>query len=179
MRKLLNEELGRLSADEVKASERLPVVVVLEDVRSHLNVGSVFRTADAFGIDAIHLCGITGCPPHRDIHKTALGATESIPWTYWPQTMDCIAHLKQNGYIIYAIEQAEQSVFLNMFKPLEGNKYAFVFGNEVEGVTQEVVNACDGVVEIPQYGSKHSLNIAVSAGVVLWDVTSKIRAAKA
>ncbi|MCW5907644.1 MAG: RNA methyltransferase [Chitinophagales bacterium] len=176
MRKLLNEELPRLTEEEFKAQPKMPLVLVLDNVRSHLNVGSVFRTADAFLIEGVYLCGITGQPPHRDIHKTALGATETVVWKYVYSTMEAVTELKMNGYRIVSIEQAEGSVMLNEFKPVAGERYAIVFGNEVEGVAQEVVNASDVVVEIPQYGTKHSLNIAVSVGIVVWDVTGKMRA---
>jgi len=175
MRKLLNEELPRLSPEEFSQASKIPVVIVLDNVRSHLNVGAVFRTADAFLIEAIHLCGITGTPPHRDIHKTALGATETVQWQYWENTSDCIAHLKQTGYKVAAIEQAEEAVMLHQFHPEKGEGYALVFGNEVDGVQQEVVNISDMVIEIPQYGTKHSLNISVSAGVVIWDVFRKLK----
>jgi tRNA G18 (ribose-2'-O)-methylase SpoU len=153
----------------------MPLVLVLDNVRSHLNVGSVFRTADAFLVEAIYLCGITGQPPHRDIHKTALGATETVAWKYFASTIEAVRELKQNGYRLVSIEQAEGAVMLNDFKTEAGNKYAVVFGNEVEGVGQEIVSASDVVVEIPQYGTKHSLNIAVSAGIVVWDMVQKMK----
>lgn len=175
MRKLLNEELPRLTPEQAMLADKFPVVLLLDNVRSHLNVGSVFRTADAFQAGAIYLCGITGIPPHRDIHKTALGATETVKWEYHESTLEAVQQLKNNHYKVFAIEQAEQAVMLDAWQPLKGERYAFVFGNEVEGVQQEVVNLCDGVIEIPQYGTKHSLNIAVSAGVVLWDVVCKIK----
>lgn len=175
MRKLLNEELNRLSPEEFKATEKTPMVIVLDNIRSHLNVGSVFRTADAFLVEAIYLCGITGTPPHRDIHKTALGATETIAWKHHDTTLGAVKELKQQGYIIVSIEQAEQAVMLDEFTPDAGKKYAVVFGNEVDGVGQEVVSESDVVIEIPQYGMKHSLNIAVSAGIVVWDLFVKMR----
>ncbi len=175
MRKLLNEELPRLNEEEFKAAEKMPVVLMLDNVRSHLNVGSVFRTADAFLIQAIYLCGITGTPPHRDIHKTALGATETVTWAHYENTLLAVEELKQDGYTIVSIEQAERAVMLNDFKPAPDARYAIVFGNEVDGVAQEVVSASDIVVEIPQFGMKHSLNIAVSAGMVVWDVAMKLR----
>lgn len=174
MRKLLNEELPRLSRDEFKTHPKTPLVIVLDNVRSHLNVGSVFRTADAFLVQAIYLCGITGTPPHRDIHKTALGATETVEWHYCPIVTDAITQLKEKGYTIIAIEQAENAVMLNNFQPEKDKQYAVIFGNEVEGVVQEAVNTADVVVEIPQFGMKHSLNIAVSAGVVIWDLAEKM-----
>ena len=174
MRKLLNEELNRLTADEFRAHSKTPLVIVLDNVRSHLNVGSVFRTADAFLIEAIYLCGITGIPPHRDIHKTALGATETVAWKHFPSTISAIEILKKEGFQIISIEQAENAVMLNKFMPVEGLKYAIVFGNEVEGVEQQVVSAGDVVIEIPQFGMKHSLNVAVSAGIVVWDLVCKM-----
>jgi len=175
MRKLLNEELPRLSKEEFMEQKKTPVVIVLDNVRSHLNVGSVFRTADAFLIEAIYLCGITGTPPHRDIHKTALGATDTVSWKYFESALEAIKDLKNDGFKIIAIEQAESATMLDAFMPVKGEKYAVVFGNEVEGVEQEVVSVSDTVVEIPQYGTKHSLNIAVSVGVVVWDLICKLR----
>ncbi len=175
MRKLLNEELPRLSKEEFKEEQKFPLVIVLDNVRSHLNVGSVFRTSDAFLIEAVYLCGITGTPPHRDIHKTALGSTETVSWKHFPSTMEAVKDLKKEGYRIVSVEQAENAVMLNDFVPATGEKYAVVFGNEVEGVEQEVVSASDMVLEIPQYGMKHSLNISVSVGVVVWDIVSKLR----
>lgn len=175
MRKLLNEELPRLTTEQMKQTQKLPLVIVLDNVRSHLNVGSVFRTADAFLVEAIYLCGITGTPPHREIHKTALGATETVQWKYFSTTQHALDDLKSNSYKVIAIEQAEQAVMLNDFKPSQDEKYAFVFGNEVEGVSQQVIDVCNNVIEIPQFGTKHSLNIAVSAGVVIWDVFSKLK----
>jgi len=170
MRKLLNSELERKSIEEFRSSEKLPIVVVLDNVRSAYNVGSVFRTADAFPVEAIYLCGITGYPPHKEILKTALGATETVKWKYHKSTLEVISELKAAGYKIYAIEQAEGSIMLNDFKLLELNaKLALVFGHEVDGVQQDIMNVCDGCIEIPQGGTKHSLNIAVSAGVVLWE----------
>ncbi len=174
MRKLLNEELERLSVEEYKEHAKTPLVLVLDNVRSHLNVGSVFRTADAFLVEAIYLCGITGVPPHRDIHKTALGATETVAWKHFAETKEAIAALKESGYKIITLEQAENAIMLNDFIPQKGLKYAVVLGNEVEGVSQEIVSNADLVIEIPQFGTKHSLNIAVSAGVVVWDLFNKI-----
>ena len=175
MRKLLNEELPRLSKEEFIEQKKTSVVIVLENVRSHLNVGSVFRTADAFLIEAIYLCGITGTPPHRDIHKTALGATDTVAWKHFATTAEAIDALKKDGFKIIAIEQAESATMLDEFVPAKGEKYAVVFGNEVEGVEQEVVSIADTEIEIPQYGTKHSLNIAVSVGVVVWDLVCKMR----
>lgn len=175
MRKLLNEELPRLSREEFKAEKKTPLIIVLDNVRSHLNVGSVFRTADAFLIEEIFLCGITGTPPHRDIHKTALGATETVTWKHFDSTTEAVQQLKEHGYYIIAIEQADKAVMLHEFIPVGTQKYAVVFGNEVDGVAQEVVSSSDIVVEIPQFGMKHSLNISVSAGIVMWDMFLKLR----
>ena len=173
MRKLLNRELGRKSIDQFINSEKSPFVIVLDNVRSHNNVGSVFRTADAFLTEKIFLCGITARPPHRDIQKTALGATDSVAWSYYQVTTDAIAELKGKGYKIIGIEQAEGSVELQDVKVEKGEKYALVFGHEVNGVDQEVLDQCDLCVEIPQFGTKHSFNIAVSAGIVLWEFNKK------
>jgi 23S rRNA (guanosine2251-2'-O)-methyltransferase len=170
MRKLLNSELERKTLDQFKKTEKSPFIIVLDNVRSQSNVGSIFRTADAFLTEAIYLCGITSCPPHREIQKTALGATESVFWKYFPTTADAINELKGKGYKIIAIEQAEGSTELQNFKTAGGVKYALVFGHEVNGVAQEIVNICDQCVEIPQFGTKHSFNIAISAGIVLWEV---------
>ncbi len=175
MRKLLNEELPRLSKEEFKQQAKTPLIIVLDNVRSHLNVGSVFRTADAFLVERICLCGITGTPPHRDIHKTALGATETVAWQHYETTTAAIEELKAQGVKIIAIEQAENAVMLDAFVPEPGQRYAVVFGNEVDGVEQQVVTAADIVVEIPQYGTKHSLNIAVSAGIVTWHLVYMMR----
>jgi tRNA G18 (ribose-2'-O)-methylase SpoU len=175
MRKLKNEELHRISKDDFKAADKTPLILVLDNVRSHLNVGSVFRTADAFAVEAVYLCGITGAPPHRDIQKTALGATETVAWKYFETTQAALEELKQNGILIAAIEQAENATQLHEFEFPEGKKLALVFGNEVDGVEQSIVSASDYVIEIPQFGTKHSLNISVSAGVVVWDLVSKWR----
>jgi tRNA G18 (ribose-2'-O)-methylase SpoU len=175
MRKLLNEELHRKSIDEFKSAVKTPIIIVLDNVRSLNNVGSVFRTADAFLIEAIYLCGITGTPPNKDIQKTALGSTETVAWKHYNNTIDAVNELKQNGYKVLAIEQAESAIMLNDFKPSVNEKLAIVFGNEVKGVQQEVIDASDDVIEIPQAGTKHSLNIAVSVGVVLWDLFLKVR----
>lgn len=175
MRKLKNEELHRISKDDFKAADKTHLILVLDNVRSHLNVGSVFRTADAFAVEAVYLCGITGIPPHRDIQKTALGATETVAWKYFETTQAALEELKQNGILIAAIEQAENATQLHEFEFPEGKKLALVFGNEVDGVEQSIVSASDYVIEIPQFGTKHSLNISVSAGVVVWDLVSKWR----
>jgi tRNA G18 (ribose-2'-O)-methylase SpoU len=168
-RKLLNEELGRKSIEEFKKSDKLPIVVILDNVRSLNNVGSVFRTSDAFLVEKIFLCGITGTPSHPEIHRSALGAEKSVEWEYFESTVKAVEHLKQLGYFIVSIEQVEKSVLLNQFIPVFGKKYALVFGNEVKGVDQEVVDMSHMCIEIPQLGTKHSFNISVSAGIVLWD----------
>jgi len=174
MRKLKNSELNRLSVKDFKTSNKTPLIVVLDNVRSLNNIGSVFRTCDAFLIEKIYLCGITAAPPHKDIHKTALGSTESVDWEYVENTLDLIKRLKSEKIKILSIEQAENSTLLNAFTPEGDTRYAIVFGNEVKGISQDVVNSSDKVIEIPQYGTKHSLNISVSAGVVIWDLFVKI-----
>ncbi len=175
MRKIKNEELGRLSADEFKLAKKNPAVLVLDDVRSAMNVGSAFRTSDAFCLKKIYLCGITATPPHREINKTALGAQDSVEWEHKEKVADCIEELRKDDYQIVTVEQADESTSLLDFKIEEGKKYAFVFGNEVFGVNDHVVETADTVLEIPQYGTKHSLNISVSIGVVLWDFVSKLK----
>ncbi|MFT6167703.1 MAG: tRNA G18 (ribose-2'-O)-methylase SpoU [Vicingaceae bacterium] len=172
-RKLANEELGRIDLESFKNAEKTPIVVVLDNIRSLNNIGSVFRTADAMAIEAVYLCGITAQPPHREINKTALGATESVHWKYYEKTEVAVASLKEEGYTILSIEQTEGSVYLNDFEVRQGQKLALVFGHEVYGVEQDIIDLSDAVVEIPQKGTKHSLNISVSAGVVLWDLSSK------
>ncbi|WP_297703144.1 RNA methyltransferase [uncultured Eudoraea sp.] len=174
MRKLKNSELDRLDIDEFKSASKTPLVLVLDNIRSLNNIGSVFRTADSFLIEKIYLCGITATPPHKDIHKTALGATESVAWEYKKSTVDLIAEL-QKDHLCLAVEQTENATPLNYFIPETSTKYVLVFGNEVKGVSQEVVDSCQGVLEIPQYGTKHSLNISVSAGIVIWDLWSKLQ----
>ena len=174
MRKITNTELNRPSLEEFAAQAKTGVTVVLDNVRSAQNVGSFFRTADAFAIEHIALCGITSTPPNREIHKTALGAEESIAWSYYPTTSECVEKLRSEGYRILAIEQVEGAVMLDQFRAEEGVKYAIIFGNEVMGVDQEVVDMCDGAIEIPQYGTKHSLNVSVSGGVVLWEFTKQL-----
>ncbi len=173
MKKLSMEELDRLSVSQFREIDKIPVVVVLDNIRSQHNIGSVFRTADAFRIESIHLCGITATPPNREIQKTALGATESVNWKYYSTTMESLIELKKQGYSIIAIEQADESKPINEFKPQIINKMALVFGNEVYGVQDEVMSICDDCIEIPQYGTKHSLNVSVSAGIVIWDVYNK------
>jgi len=170
MRKLLNSELGRKSIEEYRSSDKSPFTIVLDNVRSHNNVGSVFRTADAFLTKKIILCGITPKPPHRDIQKTALGATESVEWSYYEETTDAVSDLKAEGYKIIGIEQADGAVELQDLKIEPGQKYALVFGHEVNGVGQKVIDMCDICAEIPQFGTKHSFNIAISVGIVLWEV---------
>ena len=175
MRKLLNEELDRLDIQGFKNSSKIPVVVVLDNVRSLNNIGSVFRTADAFRLESIALCGITATPPHKDIHKTALGATESVNWKYYENTIDALKELKDAGYKILAIEQVEGGVMLEEIRTEPDQKYALVFGHEMRGVQQEVINASDLCIEIPQLGTKHSLNISVAAGIVIWEMFKKLR----
>lgn len=175
-RKLDNAELGRKTIDEYRSADKLPLVVVLDNVRSLNNVGSVFRTADALLIESICLCGFTGTPPHKEIHKTALGAELSVPWQHYASTTEAIASLRAQGYTIASVEQAEHSMSLCDFMPQKEQRYAFVFGNELHGVEQDVVNQSDMCIEIPQFGTKHSFNIAVSAGIVLWDCFVKLQA---
>lgn len=170
MRKLLNEELDRLSVDDFKKVEKVPFTIVLDNVRSLHNVGSVFRTADAFRLEGIYLCGITATPPHREIHKTALGATESVAWEYRERTTEAIRELKERGYRILSVEQTEGAVLLDQVQLSERQKYALVFGHEIRGVDQEVVDQSDQCIEIPQYGTKHSLNVSVAAGIVIWEL---------
>jgi 23S rRNA (guanosine2251-2'-O)-methyltransferase len=173
MRKLSMDELNRKTVEEFKEADKTPVVVVLDNVRSMHNVGSIFRTADAFLIEGIYLCGYTPRPPHRDINKTALGATETVSWKYYSGVLDAIKELKTAGYELWAAEQAENSYKLHDAGFRTGNKIAIVFGNEVEGVSNEVLELCDGCIEIPQQGMKHSLNISVAAGIVLWEMYKK------
>tara|TARA_B100000780_G_scaffold188187_1_gene132252 strand:+ start:638 stop:1162 length:525 start_codon:yes stop_codon:yes gene_type:complete len=174
MRKLRNNELGRISVSTFKKTTKTPIIVVLDNIRSLNNVGAVFRTSDAFLIEKIYLCGITGTPPHREIHKTALGATESVDWEYKEDTLALVNELKAQGVLVAAIEQVENSVMLDEFSLDATKKIAIVLGNEVKGVQQEVVSAADYCIEIPQKGTKHSLNISVSCGVLLWDLFQKI-----
>jgi tRNA G18 (ribose-2'-O)-methylase SpoU len=174
MRKLKNNELGRITVDEFKSVEKTPIIVVLDNIRSLNNIGSVFRTSDAFLIEKIYLCGICATPPNKDIHKTALGATESVDWEYVEDTLVLVEKLKAENVKVLAIEQAENSTKLDTFLPEKNEKYAIVMGNEVKGVQQEVVNASDLCIEIPQIGTKHSLNISVTTGVVIWDLFTKL-----
>lgn len=173
MRKLSMDELGRKTVEEFKQASKNPVVAVLDNIRSMHNVGSVFRTADAFLAEGVVLCGYTPQPPHRDIHKTALGATETVDWIYTATTVEAVQQLKAEGYRILGIEQTEGSISLETYTPVPGEKIAVVFGNEVEGVDQEVLKQCDGCLEIPQLGMKHSLNISVAAGIVLWKLSEQ------
>ncbi len=175
MRKLKLDELNRVSVEEFKKQDKLPVTVLLDSVRSMHNVGSIFRTSDGFSVERIFLCGITGTPPHREIEKTALGATQSVEWAHFADIRDAIQQLKSEGYRIIAIEQADQSVMLNEFQPAVSEKYALIFGNEVNGVSDEAMALIDSCIEIPQFGTKHSFNIVVSAGIVLWDFFAKLR----
>ena len=167
--------MNRLTVDEFKQEEKTPLVVVLDNVRSLNNVGAVFRTADAFLLESIYLCGITSTPPHPEIHKTALGAEDSVNWQYFEKTEDAVSVLKTKGYIIFAVEQAKGSTFLQNFVTEKNQKYAIVLGNEVKGVQQNIVDICDGCIEIPQYGTKHSLNVSVSGGIVIWDFFKQLK----
>ncbi|KQC29929.1 RNA methyltransferase [Flagellimonas eckloniae] len=178
MRKLENSELDRLDVAGFKKAEKNPIIIVLDNIRSLNNIGSVFRTADAFLVKKVFLCGITATPPHKDIRKTALGATESVEWEYRQNTLELVPELKRQGARTIAVEQAENATMLNDFNVGNNETVALIFGNEVKGVSQEVVSACDLVLEIPQFGTKHSLNISVSAGVVVWDIWAKLRASK-
>lgn len=174
-RKLKNEELSRKSVKEYRQAEKSPIAVILDNVRSLNNIGSVFRSCDAFLVEKLLLCGITAQPPHRDIQKTALGATESVPWKYYKTTAEAITALREEGYLIVGVEQTEKSISLKDFYPEEESRTALVFGHEVKGIQQETVNLCDLCLEIPQHGTKHSLNISVAAGIVIWEVFSKVR----
>ena len=171
------EELHRISVQEFKEAEKLPLTVVLDNVRSQNNIGSVFRTGDAFRVERICLCGICSIPPHRDIHKTALGAEDSVDWTYYEETADCIRELKAHGYKVYAIEQVDDSIKLDNLSTFN-SKIAIVFGNEVEGVQDELLPLCDGSIEIPQQGTKHSLNVSCAAAIVMWELFKELRGKK-
>lgn len=173
MRKLKNEELIRKTVSDFKEAEKTPLILILDNIRSLNNIGSVFRTADAFLIEKIYLCGITATPPHKDIHKTALGATENVAWEYVENTLDVVQKLQNEKVSVWVIEQTEKAVLLDAFQPKKNSKHAFILGNEVRGVAQEVVNACGQALEIPQFGTKHSLNISVATGVVVWDYFTK------
>ena len=174
MRKLRNSELNRLTVEEFKKTRKIPLAVVLDNIRSCNNIGSVFRTSDALLIEKIYLCGITATPPNKEIHKTALDAEKSVEWQYFEKTEDAISALKNLGYSVYAIEQVENAIMLPDFRPGTREKIAVVFGNEVKGVQQKIINICSGSIEIPQFGTKHSFNISVSAGIVLWDLFIKL-----
>ena len=175
MRKLRNPELNRLTPEQYKKTEKLPLVVVLDNIRSCNNIGSVFRTSDALLIEKVYLCGITATPPNAEIHKTALDAEKTVAWEYFEKTEGAVPKLKNLGFKVFAIEQVENSISLPDYLPVPGEKVAVIFGNEVKGVQQSVVNLCDGCIEIPQFGTKHSFNVSVSAGIVLWDIFQKIR----
>lgn len=174
-RKLKITEMGRMSVDEFHEAEKLPLVVVLDGVRSLYNVGSVFRTSDAFRVAGVVLCGITATPPNAEIHKTALGAEDSVSWKYYADTMEAAAWLRSEGYTLLAIEQCEGSTMLQDFDPEPNKKYAVVLGNEVKGVQQQVVDACDACLEIPQFGTKHSMNVSVTAGIIIWHFASRLK----
>jgi tRNA G18 (ribose-2'-O)-methylase SpoU len=174
MRKLKTSEMNRLTVDEFKSSAKVPVIIVLDNIRSQNNVGSVFRTADAFRFDAIYLCGITATPPHREINKTALGATDTVSWRYFPETILALEFLHNEGYYIIGVEQTNTSIPLYLFHPDKEKKYALVFGNEVNGLDEKLIPYIDDCIEIPQYGTKHSLNVSVAAGIVIWDLFVKI-----
>jgi tRNA G18 (ribose-2'-O)-methylase SpoU len=178
MRKLENSELERKSIEAFREAQKTPIIIVLDDIRSLHNIGSVFRTADAFLIEKIYLCGITATPPNKEIHKTALGATETVAWEHNTDVLKVIENLKAEKVTVLAIEQVESAIFLQDFKVEKDQKYALVFGNEVFGVSQEAVALCDGCIEIPQLGTKHSLNISVSAGIVVWDLFKKMKWSK-
>lgn len=175
MRKLKINELNRLTAEAFKTTEKTPLVVVLDNIRSCNNIGSVFRTSDALLVEKIFLCGITATPPNKEIHKTALDAEKSVDWEYLEKTEEAVKKLQQDGFKVFAVEQVENSILLPDFKPASGEKVALVFGNEVKGVQQKVVNLCDGAIEIPQFGTKHSFNVSVSAGIVLWEIFQKMK----
>lgn len=175
MRKLANAELERLDKEGFKEAEKTPLILVLDDIRSLHNIGSVFRTADAFLVEKIYLCGITAVPPNKEIHKTALGATETVAWEYAKDVLEVVDRLHQEQVVVHSIEQTENSIMLNDFKVDATKKYALIFGNEVKGVAQEAINKSDGVIEIPQLGTKHSLNISVSTGIVVWDLFQKMQ----
>ena len=176
MRKLKNSELKRLSVSDFKTVKKTPIIIILDNIRSLNNIGSVFRTSDAFLIEKIYLCGITAQPPHKDIHKTALGSTDTVVWEYVEDALQLVHTLKAQNIKVCAIEQAEQATMLDAFTPTKNTTYALVFGNEVKGVSQNIVSNSDMVLEIPQFGTKHSLNISVSAGIVIWDMFSKLNA---
>lgn len=174
-RKLKITELNRISAEEFKKADKLPLVVILDNVRSLHNIGSVFRTSDAFRVECIYLCGITATPPHPEMHKTALGAEFTVDWKYVNNAVEAVDNLHQEGYVVFSIEQAENSIMLENIQLEQGRRYAVVLGNEVKGVQQEVIDHSDGCIEIPQYGTKHSLNVSVTAGIVIWDLFKQLK----
>ena len=174
-RKLKITELNRISAEEFKKANKLPLVVILDNVRSLHNIGSVFRTSDAFRVECIYLCGITATPPHPEMHKTALGAEFTVDWKYVNNAVEAVDNLRQKGYIVFSVEQAENSIMLEDMRLEQGKRYAVVLGNEVKGVQQEVIDHSDGCIEIPQYGTKHSLNVSVTAGIVIWDLFKQLK----
>ena len=174
-RKLKITELNRISAEEFKKADKLPLVVILDNVRSLHNIGSVFRTSDAFRVECIYLCGITATPPHPEMHKTALGAEFTVDWKYVNNAVEAVDNLRREGYIVFSVEQAENSLMLEDMRLEQGKRYAVVLGNEVKGVQQEVIDHSDGCIEIPQYGTKHSLNVSVTAGIVIWDLFKQLK----
>lgn len=174
MRKLKVTELNRISIEEFKQTEKIPLIIILDNVRSLNNIGSVFRTSDAFLVESIYICGISSVPPHPEIHKTALGAEYSVDWKYFEDAVDAVNELRSTGYEVLALEQAENSVLLNDLNPDDRKKYAVVLGNEVKGVDQKVIDACHGCLEIPQFGTKHSLNVSIAGGIVIWDLFNKL-----
>lgn len=174
-RKLKITELNRISAEEFKKADKLPLVVILDNVRSLHNIGSVFRTSDAFRVECIYLCGITATPPHPEMHKTALGAEFTVDWKYVNNVVEAVDNLRREGYIVFSVEQAENSIMLEDMRLEQGKRYAVVLGNEVKGVQQEVIDHSDGCIEIPQYGTKHSLNVSVTAGIVIWDLFKQLK----
>lgn len=174
-RKLKITELNRISAEEFKKADKLPLVVILDNVRSLHNIGSVFRTSDAFRVECIYLCGITATPPHPEMHKTALGAEFTVDWKYVNNAVEAVDNLRQEGYVVFSVEQAENSIMLEDMRLEQGRRYAVVLGNEVKGVQQEVIDHSDGCIEIPQYGTKHSLNVSVTAGIVIWDLFKQLK----
>ncbi|MDD4149066.1 MAG: RNA methyltransferase [Bacteroidales bacterium] len=175
MRKLPIDEIPRLSIEEFELTKKIPLIVVLDNIRSHHNIGAIFRTCDAFACEAVYLCGITGKPPHRDIHKTALGATETVKWKYFNNTIEAVLELKSENFKIVPLEIAEGSIQINGFSVAQGEKIALVLGNEVKGVEQKIIDIADACIEIPQYGTKHSLNVSVSGGIAIWDLCMKMR----
>lgn len=174
MRKLKITEMGRLSREQFAVAQKMPLIVILDDVRSMYNVGSVFRTSDAFRVESIYLCGITACPPHQEIHKTALGAEDTVSWKHYDDTLTAVNELKGRGYTVLAIEQCEGSTMLQDLQTSPEQPYAIVMGNEVKGVRQDVIDACNGCIEIPQFGTKHSLNVSTTAGIIIWEFAKRL-----